>query len=86
MIDSLMAEYGRSLPEAMAFPLEAYLAMLPAMVARHGGRLNGPDYVDRAAMTARERCWAWLRAHFTILEPGEPGPRDALAAWLRTRR
>lgn len=80
-----MGEYGLTLPQAMTFPLEAYLALVPALIARHGGRAEGPDHVDLAACAAREAAWAWLRAHFTILPPGVPGPRNALARSLRAR-
>jgi hypothetical protein len=86
VLDALMAEYHLPLAEAMEFPLEAYLALVPALVARHGGRVNGPDYIDQAAMAARERAWEFLRTHFEILPQGQPGPTNALARWMAARR
>lgn len=77
-----MGEYHLTLSDAMEFPLEAYLALLPALVARHGGKANGPDYVDQASIAAREKAWAFLRANFRILEPGQPGPANALLRWI----
>lgn len=86
IVDALMAEYHLSLAQAWAFPLEAYLALVPAMMARHGVPLNGPGPAAQAAIEARARCKAWLRAHFTILPEGQPGPADALGDWLRARQ
>ena len=77
-----MAEYHHTLSAAMLFPLEAYLALIPALVARRGGQGNGPDYVDQASISAREACWRFLRRHFTILPQGQPGPNDAMGKWL----
>lgn len=81
-----MGEYRLTLAEAMEFPLEAYLALVPALVARHGGRSGGPDYVDQAAINARETAWEFLRANFTILPKGQPGPDGALQKWLKRKR
>lgn len=78
-----MGEYHLTLPAAMEFPLEAYLALVPALVARHGGKAGGPDYIDQAAVNAREACWRWLRSNFTILPQGAPGPVNALARKLK---
>jgi hypothetical protein len=77
-----MGEYHHTLDSAMDFPLEAYLALLPALIARKGGRSDSPDYVDQAAINARTKAWEFLRAHFHVLEPGEPGPSNALARWI----
>jgi len=82
ILDAMIAEYHMTLAAAMEFPLEAYLALVPALVSRHGGRSNGPDYVDLAAINAREKAWAFLRRHFHILPQGQKGPMNALAAWL----
>ena len=80
-----MAEYHLTIAAAMLFPLEAYLALIPALVARHGGKGNGPDYVDQASIAARETAWRFLRRHFTILPQGEPGPPNALGKWLNSK-
>ena len=77
--DALMAEYGLNLTEAWLFPLEAYLALVPALIRRHGGKATGPTYVDRASMAARDRVARFLERHFRILPEGEPGPPNALA-------
>jgi hypothetical protein len=82
-----MADYGVTLHEAVwRFPLEAGRALAPARTRRHGGEWNRPGAVDRAKAAARARAKAWLREHFIILPPGEPGPADALGDWLRSRR
>ena len=80
-----MAEYHITLADAMRFPLEAYLALIPALVARRGGKSTGPDYIDNAAIAAREACWRFLRRHFEILPQGQPGPANALHQWLANR-
>lgn len=84
--DVLMAEYGLSLHEAVwRFPLEAAAALAPSRVRRHGGKWAAPDASDRAVAAARARAKDWLKAHFTILPPGESGPPDALGEWMRGR-
>lgn len=80
-----MAEYHLTLRDAMLFPLAAYLALIPALVARRGGKAAGPDYIDNAAIAAREACWRFLRRHFEILPQGQPGPTNALQQWLANR-
>lgn len=81
-----MSEYHLTLSAAMLFPLEAYLALLPALITRHGGQGSGPDYIDQAAIAAREACWRFLRRHFDILPQGEPGPMGVLEGWKKELR
>lgn len=80
-----MSQYGFTLDQAWSFPLEAYLALLPAMISRHGGKHHGPDHADSASIAARERCKRFLRRHFTILPPHAPAPPHALHRWLSTQ-
>ena len=77
-----MSQYGMTITEAWSFPLEAYLALLPAMISRHGGKTQGPDHADQASMTARARCKRFLKKHFTLLAKGQPGPSNALQRWI----
>lgn len=82
-----MSDYGISLHEAVwTFPLEAALALAPARVRRLGGKWDQPNSHDRAVARARARAKRWLEANFRILPKGEPGPRDALGDWLRSRQ
>jgi hypothetical protein len=82
-----MSEYGMSLPAAMRFPLIAYHALIPCIQRRNGVELpSHDDPAVRAAMDARQKCYAWLRRHFRVLEPGEPGPDNALGAWMAARQ
>lgn len=80
-----MAEYSLSLAEAWAFPLEGYLALLPAMITRHGGQVSGPQSSDQASIAARAKAKDWLASHFRILPIGTPGPQNALQRWLADR-
>lgn len=85
-VDALMSDYGLSLRAAVwEFPLVAARALAPVRVRRHGGKWAAPDAADRAAAEARAKAKAWLAAHFTILPKGEPGPPDALGAWMRAK-
>lgn len=81
-----MAEYSLTLDAAWSFPLEAYLALVPAMIQRHGGKSKGADHIDQVAIEARQRCDEFLRRHFRILPPGEPAEPNALQRWLADRR
>jgi hypothetical protein len=85
IVEAEMAEWGLSLAEAFgAFPLAAFLCLQPAMLQRHGATADGPDYVDRAAIAARGRAWAFLHKHFEVLpaDHPEPPPMNQLARWL----
>lgn len=66
LLDALMAEYHMTLSQALDFPLQAALALWPAMLGRHGAH-QGPDYIDRAVIAARTRARAWLERQFRII-------------------
>jgi hypothetical protein len=85
MIDTLMADHGLTLKQAMLFPIEGYFALIPAILARRGIEPPGPTPAAQAGLAAREKCYAFLRRHFHILPPGEPGPENVLLRWLATR-
>lgn len=80
-----MADYSMTLYDAMFdFPLEAALALWPALIVRNGGEA-GIDHTDRASISARKRCKGFLAEHFRILPKGVDGPDNALIHWLASK-
>lgn len=73
LTNALMMHYGMSLPQAYCrFPLSAALALWPAMAAANGWEYNGPDFVARETIAAKDRMKAYLDENYQIIPTPKP--------------